>query len=474
MFIAWIQCPDNPPICKDRMVTGKKPRLGTAHGSRRLTQITSNDANVRSLIRAARQAAEAGRTFEADQLRRQAETLAPRHPLVLNETAMRQMRAGNPVEASKLLVEALRTEPSNIEFMYNRALALRQSGDLDNALQMLTRALKVEPGHMAALFEKASIEAQQGESRSSAMTYIAALRMLPPGFTPPKWMEKPLKHARDAVDANNRGLEAHIEEGLKMLRGKYLDEDVHRFDQCVATLLQKRKLYRQQPTFMCYPEMPSIEFYDRDDFPWLDALEAAADDIRSELMDVLEEGKAVLDPYVSDQPGIDVRYYKELNRSRRWGVYPFWREGVEFPDHLARCAKTAAALKDWPKWDVPGSGPTALFSILAPKTHIPAHTGPTNTRLVVHLALTIPDGCRFRVGGEVRTWESGKAFVFDDTINHEAWNDSHEPRAVLIVDTWSPFLSCAERDLVRELTARMQQWYGPGAGRDLEPTRASL
>ena len=109
---------------------------------------------------------------------------------------------------------------------------------------------------------------------------------------------------------------------------------------------------------------------------------------------------------------------------------------------------------------MPGIGPTALFSILDAKTRIPAHTGPVNTRLVVHLPLIVPPGCGFRVGGQQREWQTGKAFVFDDSIDHEAWNDGDEPRAVLIFDIWSPYLSEAERELTRVLTTRIGEFYG--------------
>lgn len=428
-----------------------------------------NDAQIRSLIRAARQSAESGRQFEAERFRRQAEMQAPRHPLVLNEIAMRLIRAGRAVEASKLLDDAARTEPSNTEILYNQAVALRASGRAEHAMRVLERLLGIEPGHMAALFEKASIEEQRGDLRAAAMTSHTALRLLPPNFKPPQWMEQPLNHAREIVETNNRALEAYIEDGLATLRSLHASASLHRFDRCVESLLGKRKIFRQQPTFMQYPGLPAIEFYDRNEFPWLDELEAATDDIRAELVALLEEGgQSILDPYVADQSGLDIKYYRQLNRSRRWGVYSFWREGVEFPEHIARCPRTVAALKSWPKWDVPGSGPTALFSILDAKTRIPAHTGPVNTRLVVHLPLVVPPNCGFRVGGQVREWEAGKAFVFDDTIVHEAWNDSDRPRAILIVDIWTPFLGTAERDLVRALTIRMHEWYGPQSVRDLK------
>ena len=92
--------------------------------------------------------------------------------------------------------------------------------------------------------------------------------------------------------------------------------------------------------------------------------------------------------------------------------------------HVARCRRTAAVLAQIPQVDIPGRGPTASFSILDAHTRIPAHTGVTNTRVTVHLPLIVPPGCGFRVGGETRESQVGTGWVFDDTIEHEAWNDS--------------------------------------------------
>jgi aspartyl/asparaginyl beta-hydroxylase (cupin superfamily) len=101
-----------------------------------------------------------------------------------------------------------------------------------------------------------------------------------------------------------------------------------------------------------------------------------------------------------------------------------------------------------------------MFSILRPRTRIPPHTGVANTRLVLHLPLIVPAGCGFRVGGETRLWTEGEAWVFDDTINHEAWNDSEKPRAILICDVWSPFLSAGERDLIAQLLGALDRFNG--------------
>jgi len=143
---------------------------------------------------------------------------------------------------------------------------------------------------------------------------------------------------------------------------------------------------------------------------------------------VLADGPETLEPYVSVD-GIPQDRWRELNNSRRWGVFFLWRGGDAVAENIARCPKTAAALEGWPKCELQGSAPSAVFSILDARTRIPPHTGVNNARLIVHLPLIVPPHCGFRVGAETREWQPGKAFVFDDTIEHEAWNDSNDPRA---------------------------------------------
>jgi aspartyl/asparaginyl beta-hydroxylase (cupin superfamily) len=92
-----------------------------------------------------------------------------------------------------------------------------------------------------------------------------------------------------------------------------------------------------------------------------------------------------------------------------------------------------------------------MFSLLAPRTLIPPHVGINNARLVCHLPLIVPEGCWFRVGAETRCWRPGEAFIFDDTIEHEASNPSDDLRVVFIFDVWHPDLSPPERDAVAAL-----------------------
>ena len=421
----------------------------------------SNDQRTRTLIDAAHQASAAGRGDEAATLLRQAELESPQHPLVLNELGQRMLLSGDLARAYELLSQAVQGDASNASLWINFAAALRGLNRHDEELQALDKALAIEPANLRALLQKASAQELQNNPRGAAYTYRTALQSISPTTPVPVWMHDVLKHAGQVVEANNRALESFLEERLTTLRSEHADVPLHRFDRCLGILMQRTRLYPQQPSFLYFPQLAALEFHDRARFPWLDSIEAATDDIRAELVNVLAEDSASLEPYITHGTGTSVRdKWRELHQSRRWSVYYLWREGVPYPEHLARCPRTVAALESWPRCEIPGSSPSAVFSILDVKTRIPPHHGVNNTRLIVHLPLIVPPGCGFRVGGETREWEPGKAFVFDDTIEHEAWNNSDEPRAVLIFDIWNPDVRPEERAMVATTIAGVSEWYG--------------
>ena len=222
----------------------------------------------------------------------------------------------------------------------------------------------------------------------------------------------------------------------------------------------KRRVYHSQPTWMYFPGLPAIEFFDRSLFPWLAPLEAASPEIRTELMRVLVSDRPGLQPYIDFPDGLPIDQFKELNRSRKWSAYFLWNQSQPNAGHIARCPITARTLEEVvPRCRVEGRAPTAFFSILDPNTRIPAHTGITNTRCTVHLPLIVPPSCGFRVGSTTREWVPDQAWVFDDTIEHEAWNLSDTPRAVLIFDIWNPLLSPAERDMIQTATEVYGRYY---------------
>lgn len=420
---------------------------------------TATDTEVRRLLEAAERAGAAGHKEDAEKFLTQAQSLAPEHALVLSTTGMRAFAAGDARTARQLLERAVAQESQTPMLWLNLALTCRASKDPAAEKRALNAALKLDPYFFLALLQKATLLERQGDPKRAAGMYHAFLCCVPTTQLPAA-LQSAVEHARRAVQANKAALANFLSERTRASREAYADARLNRFDACMDVMTGGKRVYVQQPTFMHFPGLPAIEFYDRDEFPWLDAVEAATDDIRQELLQLFNDAAEGFVPYVANPDGTPLNQWKELNHSPNWSAFYLWREGAAVTDHLARCPKTAAILAGAPRADVPGHAPTAFFSILKPKTRIPPHTGVTNTRLVVHLPLIVPAGCGFRVGSQTHEWVPGRAWVFDDTIEHEAWNDSDEVRAVLIFDIWNPYLTAAERDLVRVSTAAISEYYG--------------
>jgi aspartyl/asparaginyl beta-hydroxylase (cupin superfamily) len=264
---------------------------------------------------------------------------------------------------------------------------------------------------------------------------------------------------------HQRRIEASLKQTLDRSDRRSDSEEAGRMQRFIEHLAGKRRIYQSQPALFHYPGLPSIEFYQRELFPWLPELEAQTPVIQRELAAVLaDRDSAGLEPYIQIPAGQPLEQWGELDRSPRWSAYHFSFYGEDYADHRQQCPNTAAILDDLPQPRIPRRSPAALFSILEPHTHIPPHHGAANTRLLCHLPLILPNSCRLRVGNEIRAWQLGEAMIFDDTIEHEAWNDSDQIRVVLIFDIWNPFLSPAERDLVVRSLGVLDQLNGISPG----------
>lgn len=363
--------------------------------------------------------------------------------------------------ALDLLRQAEAADPTLVEAPLNRALALRMQGDHPAAVAALDAVLALEPRHFLALLSKGALLEKLDEPRAAASAYRAAVTTAPPDDRLPAPVAGALARAREAVREEADAAAAFLHARLLDLRGARPAGD--RFDEALEIYAGRRRAYVQEPLLLNYPRLPAIAWHDRADFPWLAELEAATDVIRGEMeaLDVQVDGFA---PYIAYPKGAPVNQWGELNHSRRWSSFFLWRDGVRQEGACASCPRTAALLETLPMQDQPGFAPTAMFSTLAPRTHIPAHTGSANTRLLVHLPLVLPGPARFRVGGETRAWRMGEAWVFDDTIEHEAWNDADAHRTILIFDVWNPALSLEERTLIGAMmTARNDFQAGAAA-----------
>lgn len=375
--------------------------------------------------------------------------------------ALATLQRGDARGAIAMLLEAERSNPADLHVKLHLALAQRVLGDFPAALRALDAALAIDPYFFLALLSKGAVLERMGRMRFAAQTYQSALKIAPrPENTAPS-LDAPIRRAREVVAAEAVALAEYLREQVEGLRMSHAGEPLARFDECLEVCAGTKRVYNAEPALLHVPRLPGIPFFDRDLFPWLPRLEAATVTIRAELVALLEAGMPGFAPYIAYSPGTPVNQWSELNHSRLWSSLWLWRDGVRQVEAMDRCPRTTGVLAEMPLADLPGFAPTALFSALAPRTRIPPHTGSTNARLVVHLPLVLPGPSGFRVGNDTRAWRMGEAWVFDDTIEHEAWNDADETRVILIFDIWNPLLSQAERELISAMIKARSDWFDP-------------
>ncbi len=170
-------------------------------------------------------------------------------------------------------------------------------------------------------------------------------------------------------------------------------------------------------------------FFDPNSFPWVASVEAEWHVVRKELDALLTRREEI--PNFQDISDAQ----KGLTEGDQWKTFWLYAYGKKSEENCARCPETVRVLQK-----IPGMT-SAMFSILAPKKHIPEHRGLWKGVLRYHLGLVVPgpDGSsRIRVGKDVQCWQEGKSMIFDDSHPHEVWNDCDSQRIVLFVDVERP------------------------------------
>ncbi|MFI5783174.1 aspartyl/asparaginyl beta-hydroxylase domain-containing protein [Nocardia sp. NPDC051570] len=191
------------------------------------------------------------------------------------------------------------------------------------------------------------------------------------------------------------------------------------------------------------PGLTATPWWDHEQFGWVEKLEMAYPDIKAEFESVggLRGDKAISHPNSGN-----------LAESGLWTAYYFYLLGREYSENIAECPRTVSALSGLD--GIKDSG-MCYFSIMGPGAHVTPHCGFINARIRVHLGLAVPEGARMRVGSQTRPWTEGKVLLFDDSFDHEVWNDSDRGRAVLLFDVWHPDLTKLEK---RALAYMMTVW----------------
>ena len=409
------------------------------------------DETVGRLIR---QAVEARRRIaDAQMLLQDALTHRPGEPQALNLLGLIALDQHDFAAAVDHFLAAAQADPGEAALWMNLASAQRGLSDAAGERAALDRALAIDQRNLMAQIRMAQLQQRLGEDQDAASSWSKVLALAAALTDIPAPLAETLADARRFVSDHQARFAAYIEAGVAEPLGSADPTARRRFQACLDREFGRRIIHQNHCSGLHYPFLPADEYFDRHHFPWMAQLEAQTEVIRAEFLAMVARDGGNIRPYVRQDAGTPQNKWTALDGSLDWGAAFLWEYGVRNEAVCAACPQTVAALEALPRADIPGRAPSAFFSLLKPKSHIPAHTGVTNTRAIVHLPLIVPPGCFFRVGDETRAWEEGVAFAFDDTIDHEAWNESDHLRVVLIFDVWNPHLSLAEQQLLKQFYA---------------------
>jgi tetratricopeptide (TPR) repeat protein len=340
--------------------------------------------------------------------------------------------------ARDALAQLVTIQPDHFDAWLKLSAMCGALGDGAGALDALTQALAQRPLDFTALLMRATQLDRAGRVDDAGEAFGRALAQAP-DTSPP--------HLAPVLAMATKRYQAWQVQQAEALRVavKAITPLTQALDGLITNTLHITAPDRTGPTHYCYPGLPEIPFHDRADFPWIAPLEAQTDEIEAAFHTVVAAEAAQLVPYIQYGTGVPLDQWDVLNNNPAWTAIHLLQNGRVVEPNARHCPELMALLSSIPQPDIAGAGPNAMFSLLAPGAHIPPHTGISNARLVCHLPLIVPPGCWFRVADDKRLWSRGTAWVFDDTIEHEALNPSEALRVILIIDVWHPALDAAAR-----------------------------
>src|SRR5258706_10011014 len=198
------------------------------------------------------------------------------------------------------------------------AHACRSLEDRTGSLAAVDRALALDPGNWLALIFKGDHLAAEGDGRSASTYYLQAVNLAPRPEELPAVARGEVLRARAACERYAAQFESFLSERL-VASGFAEGQSPRRFSPALDLLFRRRQIFVQQPRYFYYPELPQIQFYERAAFPWLDKVEAAAGEMREELLSVLQDENAFT-PYVEGDASRPPSDHTGMTNNPAWGA----------------------------------------------------------------------------------------------------------------------------------------------------------
>lgn len=196
------------------------------------------------------------------------------------------------------------------------------------------------------------------------------------------------------------------------------------------------------------PDLPTQAFYDVRDFAWNQTLTALVPELYQEY---LASPRALIQSYTGEAGYAEGARLGQADVAEKWLALALCRDGEWQTQHCQALPLSYQALQQLPL--APGD---VMFSVLKPRSRIPAHHGLNNYALTYHLALKVSPGASLTVDTQKISWHQHQSVIFDDSFLHSAENDSDDYRVILLADFWHPLLTPVERAAISQIQARLR------------------
>lgn len=368
--------------------------------------------------------------------------------------AARQILAqgGASQTAITLLQQAVAQDATNQKYSNALASLLFKEQDFLGACTVLENLLqknKDAPNVWLLLGEIREATQQPG---AVAAFYQAITRAqfsghwLSESTTPPMLLNRVI-HAINRLRSGRRELFLGSYDAVRIAQGP---SAVKRLDTAVLSYLKEIEILppnpSQKPRFFYFPGLPPGPYHDPFLQPWAKTLADSFEDIRREAISMSAD-RDNFRGFIDFKPGDNPDKFLSGNTQKSWDAFFFYRHGQRFDGNHVLSPKTSKILESIELCRIDRQAPEICFSLLTAGTTILPHYGVTNTRLVMHLPLVVPNDCALNVINEgEHHWREGELMLFDDTYQHEAWNRSNKDRLILLMDCWNPHLTEAEKE----------------------------
>jgi tetratricopeptide (TPR) repeat protein len=369
--------------------------------------------------------------------------------------------SGDFPAAANYLTTLLENSPGDLQALTQLGQALYRQGKLEQAIAVYTDYWRIKPGSGTIYLTLGCLYVELGDIDKAAQIFslgevvdhdLLSLWKNPdtnPGvsqMSKTAW-ETLCRHHTElhiaAVDADGQL------ESLKRIRDAVWPLADMR------PVIHDHPKHRPQGFSIKYDTAP--RFFDSNMFPWREHLELRYPDIRSEILaglNVATDGR----PYLTHRHRLEGKLWEPLVNKMSWASVHLYQNGVANEQVVHKFPHTLEALTGVPLATTDGKPSEVFISVLAPHTRIPDHFGVSSAILTAHLPIDVPPDCGLQVHEEIRVPEAGKLMVFDDTWEHSAWNNSDQPRVVLIFELWHPALSEPEKSAISRSFQARRAW----------------